>query len=407
MVRTSKSKNLLIHQLFAFSFLRGASFRKEFARIAEVRSLIPRHVRVMALTATATISTRRKIILSLNMKECHVISRNPRKTNIKYIVRQKTTIEDDFSAVIEDVSVNEHNAERTIIFCRNFRDCFDIYQSFRMKLKQRMYYPPTAPQVSKYGRAGREGLGPRLVRRELDSHMTTNQQQHLLTLMAAFKEVKAENSALKADFSATFSAVKADNSALKAELSAAKEATKVIATDLVIIQQSDKQQSDLALASIKSQLELDSFRLQWGGPALTIRMINFSHYQRSGKVWYSPPFYCHPGYKMQLAVYANGTGAGASTHISIALLLMKGEFDDKIPWPVPEKYGSKPHTLPNTCYLRPDFPIQRVLEEEGVRELRRREKFVAHQTVSKRLLNDSIVLKIEEYNTMDFLITLL
>ena len=150
MVRTSKSKNLLIHQLFAFSFLRGASFRKEFARIAEVRSLIPRHVRVMALTATATISTRRKIILSLNMKECHVISRNPRKTNIKYIVRQKTTIEDDFSAVIEDVSVNEHNAERTIIFCRNFRDCFDIYQSFRMKLKQRMYYPPTAPQVSKY-----------------------------------------------------------------------------------------------------------------------------------------------------------------------------------------------------------------------------------------------------------------
>lgn len=104
----------------------------------------------MALTATATISTRRKILLSLNMKDCHVISRNPRKANIKYIVREKLNMEDTFSPIIEDVSQNDRNAERTIIFCRNFRDCFDIYQSFRMRLKQRMYYPPTAPQVSKY-----------------------------------------------------------------------------------------------------------------------------------------------------------------------------------------------------------------------------------------------------------------
>ena len=115
-----------------------------------MRSLIPRHVRVMALTATATVSTRRKIILSLNMKGCHVISRNPRKTNIKYMVLQKTSIEDDFFPIIEDVSLNDHSAERTIIFCRNFKDCFDIYQCFRMKLRRRMYYPPTAPQVSKY-----------------------------------------------------------------------------------------------------------------------------------------------------------------------------------------------------------------------------------------------------------------
>jgi ATP-dependent DNA helicase RecQ len=108
------------------------------------------HIHVMALTATATISTRRKILLSLNMKDCHVISRNPRKANIKYIVREKLNMEDTFSPIIEDVSQNDRNAERTIIFCRNFRDCFDIYQSFRMRLKQRMYYPPTAPQVSKY-----------------------------------------------------------------------------------------------------------------------------------------------------------------------------------------------------------------------------------------------------------------
>jgi len=105
-----------------------------------VRSLIPRHVQVMALTETATISTRRKIILSLDMQGCHVISRNP----------QKVTIEEVFSPVIEDVSLNSRNADRTIIFCQNVQDCFDIYQCFRMKLKPTMYYPPTAPQLSKY-----------------------------------------------------------------------------------------------------------------------------------------------------------------------------------------------------------------------------------------------------------------
>ena len=136
--------------MFSCFVSQGVSFRKEFSRIAEVRSLIPHHVRVMALTATATISTRRKIILSLDMQGCHVISRNPHKMNIKYIVRQKVTIEEAFSPVIEDVSLNSQNADRTIIFCQNFRDCFDIYQCFRMKLKQRMYYPPTAPQLSKY-----------------------------------------------------------------------------------------------------------------------------------------------------------------------------------------------------------------------------------------------------------------
>jgi len=70
--------------------------------------------------------------------------------NIKYIVRQKVTIEEVFSPVIEDVSLKSQNADRTIIFCLNVRDCFDIYQCFRMKLKQRTYYAPTAPQLSKY-----------------------------------------------------------------------------------------------------------------------------------------------------------------------------------------------------------------------------------------------------------------
>ena len=229
------------------------------------------------------------------------------------------------------------------------------------------------------------GCQAKLVRNELDSHMTANQQQHVLTLMAAFREVKAE-------------------------LRASKTMQEVIAADVAIIQQSpEKQSSDLALASIKSQLEINnSLRLQCDGPPLTIRMINFSHYQRSGKVWYTPPFYCDTGYKMQLAVFSNGIGAGASTHVSIALLLMKGEFDHRIPWPiqgidlqlsiVSQKTASK-EKLELESFLdcpkcTPVNGVQRVLKKEGVREVGKIEKFSHHKTLSSKVRNNSIVLEI-------------
>ena len=51
-------------------------------------------------------------------------------------------------------------------------------------------------------------------------------------------------------------------------------------------------------------------------------------------VWYSPPFYTHPqGYKMCLTVYANGSGKGKGTHVSVFACLMRGEFDDILKWP--------------------------------------------------------------------------
>ncbi len=115
-----------------------------------MRSLFPRNVQMMALTATATVATRRKIISSLNMVGCLVISRNPWKPNIHYVVKPKTSIRDTFNPLVQDVLRNKQAAERTIIFCRNIQDCFAIYQYFRMHLKQDMYYPPTSPAISRY-----------------------------------------------------------------------------------------------------------------------------------------------------------------------------------------------------------------------------------------------------------------
>ena len=57
---------------------------------------------------------------------------------------------------------------------------------------------------------------------------------------------------------------------------------------------------------------------------------------REGKTssLYSPPFYTSQhGYRLCLRAYLNGDGSGKGTHISLFIVLMKGEFDDLLSWP--------------------------------------------------------------------------
>jgi hypothetical protein len=63
-------------------------------------------------------------------------------------------------------------------------------------------------------------------------------------------------------------------------------------------------------------------------------MTNFERHRKSGGNWISRPFYTHSqGYKMCLRVTANGQGSGKGTHITVAVYLMKGEFDNQLEWP--------------------------------------------------------------------------
>jgi len=67
-----------------------------------------------------------------------------------YVVKPKTTLEESLSPIVKDVRENGKNAERTIVFCRNFKDCAECFQYFKCQLKKHMYYPPSAPPVSKF-----------------------------------------------------------------------------------------------------------------------------------------------------------------------------------------------------------------------------------------------------------------
>lgn len=53
---------------------------------------------------------------------------------------------------------------------------------------------------------------------------------------------------------------------------------------------------------------------------------------------FSPPFLTSPhGYRMCLRMYLNGDGEGKGTHVSLFLVLMKGEHDSILPWPFTQK----------------------------------------------------------------------
>ena len=66
----------------------------------------------------------------------------------------------------------------------------------------------------------------------------------------------------------------------------------------------------------------------------TLIMMNFEQHKQNNDDWISQPFYTHSlGYKLCLRVTANGQGSGKGTHITVAVYLMKGEFDNQLEWP--------------------------------------------------------------------------
>ena len=110
-------------------FCRGESFREEFNNLGEARSIIPRSVNIIALTATATKATREFVQRCLCMTNCFVIQKLPNRLNIKYTVQPKP---DDvaiaLSAVIDDIAAKGIAAEKTVVFCRTYAECCMVFE---------------------------------------------------------------------------------------------------------------------------------------------------------------------------------------------------------------------------------------------------------------------------------------
>ena len=102
---------------FVYNY-RGVNFRQEFSNIGEIRSLLPRRTNIMALTATANVTTQQKIIKSLEMKEVIRICKMPNVPNLflSVVRKHKCEISQVVTPIVSEIAKNGISAEKHLVF---------------------------------------------------------------------------------------------------------------------------------------------------------------------------------------------------------------------------------------------------------------------------------------------------
>ena len=105
---------------FIFTVFRGDSFRKAYAHLGDIQSLLPSGVNVMALTATATSDTYKIVCQLLLFMDRVIIGCPPNRQNIMYEVVDMDTF---LSTVAQDIKTHGLEYPKTIVFLRCYTDC--------------------------------------------------------------------------------------------------------------------------------------------------------------------------------------------------------------------------------------------------------------------------------------------
>ena len=145
-------------------------------------------------------------------------------------------------------------------------------------------------------------------------------------------------------------------------------------------------------------------------PPPEVVMNNFEKIKNDGTRWYSPPFYTHVGgYKMCLAVDANGWGVGEGTHVGVAVHMMKGKFDSHLKWAftgkitvqlVNQKQGGENTEEQVTMSNSNDEIYQRMTEGDIAKTGRGKPRFISHTDLynpdegKEYLTNDTLIFKV-------------
>ena len=245
--------------------------------------------------------------------------------------------------------------------------------SNKIKRKDMEFHRSQCPQETVECPFAEAGCKEKLKRCQLNTHVTSSVQEHVSLIMKDYRETKRELLEVKG----------------------------TLATAVQLLRQgtkADKEMVDVIIAC--------SVRLEKVNDSVKVSMPKFSEYRHSGKVWHSAPFY-YDGYKMCLAVHANGVGEGAGTHISVALTLLKREYDSAQHQSGPRKCKrlhryylvlNKGQQRFNMCRYQPLNQYS-----EAVKELSHNETFCTHEYIVSKLVNDCLTFNIK-YNDECYLL---
>ena len=123
---------------------KAAPFRKWYANLAELKSLLDSSTRFSIFTATATRSTKSAVydMLNLNAFNIYAIEKPPVKGNISYrfgYLNKETPLESVFGSLIEELKTNGEKTDRCIIFCQTREQCAILYPFFTALIGKRIH----------------------------------------------------------------------------------------------------------------------------------------------------------------------------------------------------------------------------------------------------------------------------
>jgi len=122
-----------------------------FSKLGTLRSILPYHVNVLALTATATQETFKCVKDRLAIKDVALIGM-PSRANIKYIVKPSIKVDKLSSLLTAEFSELHTKAPKTAIFCCILLQCVNLLTSLKRHLKANITEPPGLPITNIYYR---------------------------------------------------------------------------------------------------------------------------------------------------------------------------------------------------------------------------------------------------------------
>ncbi|XP_068726455.1 putative ATP-dependent DNA helicase Q1 [Montipora capricornis] len=129
-------------------------FRKWCGRVGEIRSLLPQGDPMLALTATGTAATRKRIKNLLSFKQGVEIIVSPNRKNVKLVIKKVTSdIACNFSWLVKEVSRKGVECARTLIYVKDYQTCGELYNFFMNSLQDKAYWPTNSPKKSTRGSA--------------------------------------------------------------------------------------------------------------------------------------------------------------------------------------------------------------------------------------------------------------
>ena len=151
------------------------AFRKWFAHIQEIRSLLPSLTPIMALTATAVKKTRDIILKILGITKPIIITTSPNRANISYAAKfldKNLPIITYFQWLVNALKEHKKQAKRVIIYCQTINQCHKLYSMIVDILGDCIYANPANKKQKLVEML--HSNAPKIVKDEIVKSMTTD-----------------------------------------------------------------------------------------------------------------------------------------------------------------------------------------------------------------------------------------